>query len=178
MAEEIGLAHAGRAEGAAREHRGERINDVGEFRPAWNPDVAQPRHRHVFLRGANRLSVYFRRLRQARPRGRVVAALLLLRRDALKLRDLTAALSRLADDLHHLAGAEDQRYQRRHGSDQLQRGVEEFRDGLHDCYGQRRRAALNFGSLPVFLRSAPYISSSTNSTHLNSRSCARLSCLR
>ena len=38
-------------------------------------------------------------------------------------------------------------------------------------YGHRRRAALNGFSLPVFLRRCPYIISSTNSTHLNSRSC-------
>jgi len=39
-------------------------------------------------------------------------------------------------------------------------------------YGHRMRAAVNGFSSPVFLRKCPYISSSTNSTHLNSINCA------
>ena len=45
-------------------------------------------------------------------------------------------------------------------------------------YGHRRRAAPNDFSLPVFLRRCPYIISSTNSTHLNSRSWTFSSCRR
>jgi hypothetical protein len=45
-------------------------------------------------------------------------------------------------------------------------------------YGHRMRAAANGFSSPVFLRKCPYISSSTNSTHLNSINCAFWSCLR
>ena len=53
MTEQIRFANAAGAEDAARQHRRERIDDVGEFRAAGNADIAQPRHGEVFLRRAN-----------------------------------------------------------------------------------------------------------------------------
>src|SRR5258705_3566165 len=111
MPQEIRFPGAAGADDAARHDRSERIDDRGEASPAGNPDVAEPRHRQVFLRRANgeallletadharETAVLVRSLRglvEARPRCRIVPALLLLRRDTLQLGQASTALARL-----------------------------------------------------------------------------------
>src|SRR5204862_8163595 len=99
------------------DHRCEGIDAVVELRAAGYADVTVPRHRDVFLGGALRVIVDLRRLGEAGPRGRVIAAPLLLRRDALELRDVAVSFARLRDNLQHLVGAEAERNERRYRSD-------------------------------------------------------------
>src|SRR5205814_1712017 len=126
-----------------------------ELASAGNADVAKPGHRQVFLDGAQcepllvepadyardvaRLVGVLQRLAEARPRSWIVPALLLLRRDALELGDVPAPLAGLGEHLRHLVGAEDERNDRRHRADHLERRVEQSRDRLHDLPGPSPR---------------------------------------